>query len=82
MTKKEVTQLSYEIIGLAIKVHQNLGPNLLESIYEEYLKHELLQNGCEVKQQLQVPVVDDGVQMDTKLVVDLLVNDCIIFPNQ
>ncbi len=35
MTKKEVTQLSYEITGLAIKVHKNLGPGLLESIYEE-----------------------------------------------
>ncbi len=35
MTKKEVTQLSYEITGLAIKVHKNLGPGLVESIYEE-----------------------------------------------
>lgn len=38
MTKKEVTQLSYEITGLAIKVHKNLGPGLLENIYEECLK--------------------------------------------
>lgn len=78
MTKKEVTQLSYEIIGLAIKVHRNLGPGLLESIYEECLKYELIQNGYKVRQQLQVPVIYDGVQMNTKLVLDLLVNDCII----
>ena len=38
LTKKEVTQLSYEIIGFAIKVHKKLGPGLLESIYEECLK--------------------------------------------
>lgn len=38
MTKKEVTQLSYEITGLAIKVHRELGPGLLESVYEQCLK--------------------------------------------
>jgi hypothetical protein len=35
MTKKEVTQLAYEITGFAIKVHKALGPGLLESIYEK-----------------------------------------------
>ena len=78
MTKKEVTQLSYEIIGLSIKVHQNLGPGLLESIYEECLKYELLKNGYEVKQQLIVPIVYDEIEMTTKLVVDLLVNNTVI----
>ena len=78
MTKKEVTQLSYEITGLAIKVHKNLGPGLLESIYEECLKIELINNGYDVKQQLYVPINYEGVEIKTKLVVDLLVNDCII----
>ena len=41
ITKKQVTQLSYDITGLAIKVHKNLGPGLLESIYETCLKYEL-----------------------------------------
>jgi len=41
MNKKEVTQLSYEITGLAIKVHKALGPGLLESVYERCLKYEL-----------------------------------------
>lgn len=78
ITKRAVTQLSYDIIGLAIKVHENLGPGLLESIYEECLKNELVKNGYEVKQQLTVPIIYDGVQMSTKLIVDLLVNNCII----
>lgn len=78
ITKRAVTQLSYDIIGLAIKVHENLGPGLLESIYEECLKYELVKNGYEVKQQLTVPIIYDGVQMSTKLIVDLLVNNCII----
>lgn len=37
MTRKEVTQLPYEITGLAIKVHKALGPGLLESVYEDKL---------------------------------------------
>ena len=78
MTKKEVTQLSYEITGLAIKVHKNLGPGLLESIYEECLKYELLKNGFDVKQQFLVPIIYEGVGVRTKLIVDLLVNDCIV----
>ena len=78
ITKRAVTQLSYEIIGFAIKVHENLGPGLLESIYEECLKYELVKNGYDVKQQLTVPIVYDGVQMSTKLIVDLLVNESIV----
>lgn len=78
MTKKEVTQLSYEIIGLAIKVHKNLGPGLLESIYEECLKYELLKNGYDVKQQLSVNIIYEGIEMNTKLIVDLLVNDLVV----
>ncbi|WP_265427640.1 GxxExxY protein [Chryseobacterium sp. YIM B08800] len=78
MTKKEVTQLSYEITGLAIKVHKALGPGLLESIYEECLKIELIKNGYDVKQQLYTTIDYEGVTIETKLVVDLLVNDLII----
>jgi len=78
MTKKEVTQLSYEITGLAIKVHKTLGSGLLESIYEECLKIELIKNGYDVKQQLYTTIDYEGVKIETKLVVDLLVNDLII----
>lgn len=78
MTKKKVTQLSYEIIGLAIKVHKELGAGLLESIYEDCLKYELEKNGYDVKQQLTVPIIYDNKIMETKLVVDLLVNDTIV----
>ena len=78
MTKKEVTQLSYDIIGMAIKVHKELGAGLLESIYEDCLKYELIKNGYTVKQQLIVPINYDDHLMETKLVVDLLVNDTVV----
>lgn len=78
MTKKEVTQLSYEIVGCAIKVHKELGPGLLESVYEKCLKYKLVKNGFEVKQQLIVPVIYDSLEMDVDLRVDLLVNETIV----
>ncbi len=78
MTKKDVTQLSYEITGYAIKVHKALGPGLLESVYEKCLKHELIQNGFHVQQQLSVPVVYDDLSIDTNLRLDLLVNNCVV----
>lgn len=78
MTKKSITQLSYEITGFAIKVHKELGPGLLESVYERCLHHELLKNGYNVKQKVIIPVIYDNLQMDVDLRLDLLVNDSII----
>ena len=78
MTKKQITQLSYDIIGCAIKVHKVLGPGLLESVYEKCLKYELEKNGFQIRQQMIVPVFYDGIQMETDLRLDLLVNDCIV----
>ena len=78
MTKKEVTNLSYKIIGCAINVHKELGPGLLESVYEKALKHELELQGFKVIQQLKVTVDYKGISMDVDLRLDLLVNDMII----
>ena len=78
ITKKLVTQLSYDITGFAIKVHKNIGPGLLESIYEKCLKFELERNGYTVKQQVVVNVVYDGLLIETNLRLDLLVNDLVI----
>jgi GxxExxY protein len=77
-TKTDVTHLSYEITGMAIKVHKSLGPGLLESVYEKCLKHELIKNGYHVKQQVKVPVYYDTIDIEANLRLDLLVNDTII----
>ncbi len=78
MTKKEITQLSYDITGLAIKVHRELGPGLLESVYEQCLIYELECNGYAVKQQLVVNIVYDDLEFESNLKVDLLVEDAIV----
>lgn len=78
MTKKEVTQLSYNIVGCAIEVHKELGPGLLESVYEKCLKRELELKGYKVVQQVNVPVQYKGLSLDVDLRLDLLVNNTII----
>jgi len=78
MTKREVTQLSYNATGCAIRVHKELGPGLLESVYQKCLKHELIKNGFYVKQQVKVPVIYDTLKIETDLRLDLLVNDILI----
>lgn len=77
-TKREITQLSYEITGLAIKVHKELGPGLLESVYEKCLRYELIRNNYQVQQQLIVPIVYQNMELESDLRLDLMVNDCVI----
>jgi GxxExxY protein len=78
LTKKQVTQLSYEITGCAIVVHRALGPGLLESVYQKCLAHELVKRGYDVVQHLAVPFNYDDLIIDADLRLDLLVNDTII----
>jgi GxxExxY protein len=78
MTKKQVTQLSYEIVGCAITVHKTLGPGLLESVYEKCLKEELEYQGFKVENQRKVKLEYRNIQIDTELRLDLIVNDIII----
>ena len=71
-------ELSSRIIGCAIEVHQELGPGLLESIYEECLVHLLRGQGLHVATQQRVPLTFRGKQLSTPLRLDMLVEDLII----
>lgn len=82
ITKKYVNDLTYKIIGYAIEVHKELGPGLLESVYEICLTHLLLINGHSVKRQNQVKINFRGIEIDTNLRFDLLVDDLIVIENK
>lgn len=71
-------QLSHEIIGCAIKVHQELGPGLLESTYEVCLEYELIQKGIIVERQKALPVVYNSIKLDAGYRIDLLVGNEVI----
>ncbi len=78
MTQKEINDIAYKAVGCAIEVHKQLGPGLLESVYETCLAEELSAAGLQVKRQVQLPVIYRGKQLDNVLRIDLLVNDCLI----
>ena len=78
MTQKELTDLGYKIVGCAIEVHKQLGPGLLESIYEECFIEELKANNFQVVSQEKIPLVYKGKILKSEFKLDLLINDCII----
>ena len=59
-------------------VHNNLGPGLLESVYEAALVYELKQKGFKVCTQVAVPVIYKGIHLDLGFRLDILVNDLVI----
>ena len=61
ITKKYVNQLAYKIVGCAIEVHKELGPCLLESLYEECLIFELKNSGLNVTSQQQIIPIYKGI---------------------
>jgi GxxExxY protein len=78
VTQKYINDLAYKIVGRAIEVHKNLGPGLLESVYETCLIEELVESGLNVKSQLYVPINYKNRDLGGTLKLDLLVNEIII----
>ena len=79
--KKEamtVNEITYEIRGAIYDVYKELGPGLLESVYEEALCFELEQRGLKVERQVQVPIKYKGNVLKTELRLDVLVEDKVI----
>ena len=71
-------ELTYEIRGAIFDVYNELGPGLLESVYEEALVYELLQRGLKVERQVEVPILYKGQELKTALRLDLLIENTII----
>lgn len=78
MTQKYLNELTHTIIGAAIEVHKELGPGLLESIYEKCMTHILKEKGLRLISQQKVPLNFRGLYLDCDLRFDLLVENAII----
>lgn len=75
---KEIDDLSKTIIGSAIDVHKELGPGLLESVYEACLVEELTRKGIKAVAQVELPIIYKGNKLSKNFRIDILVEDKII----
>lgn len=75
---KKLDEITEQIIGSSIKLHQTLGPGLLESVYELILARDLERAGLQVERQKPVSFEYDGLWFDDAFRVDLLVEGAIV----
>ena len=75
---EEENDLSYTIIGAIYNVYNNLGPGLLESVYEPALTYELTKKGLRVDRQVEVPILYENIKIESNLRLDMLVEDLVI----
>lgn len=75
MTENEI---SYLIRGAIYKVYNNIGPGLLESVYETALVYELRKIGLNVKSQLGLPFIYEELKMEVGFRIDIFVENKVI----
>jgi len=75
---KELDDITGEIIDAALKIHQSLGPGLLETVYESVLAKYLEMRGFKVERQKPITFSFDGIEFNDGFRVDLLINDLVV----
>jgi GxxExxY protein len=75
MTENEIAT---QVVDAAFKIHTQLGPGLLESVYEAVLTYELRKRGLRVVRQKPIPVVYEEVQLEEGFRADLVIEDKVI----
>ena len=78
MITARTEEIAKIIVNSAYKVHKELGPGLLEKVYEVCLAHEIRKAGLDVKRQIDLPIIYDGIEFNEGLRLDLLVEDTVI----
>jgi len=75
MHENEISQL---ILDSSFKIHKQLGPGLLESVYEEILFYELNKEGMNCRRQVGIPVTYDQLKMELGFRADIVVENKVI----
>jgi len=70
--------LTHAIIGCGIRVHREIGPGVLENIYNECMQYELRQEGLRFDRERAVPLVYKGQKLKSRYYIDLVVEDRVV----
>lgn len=71
-------QIAKEVVDAAVKLHNQLGPGLLESVYEAVLARELERRGLRVARQVAIPIEYEDLRLDEGFRADMIVEDKVI----
>lgn len=71
MLSKEEEHIGKAVVNAAYEVHKELGPGLLERVYEVCFCHVLRKNGFEVERQLDIPITFDGLYFEEGLITTM-----------
>lgn len=75
---KPIDQISGDVIGTSMAIHRELGPGLLESVYEAILAKKLVRLGYNIQQQKPLGFAYEDMEFPAAFKVDLIVNDRLI----
>ncbi len=78
MTKKYLDELTYEVIGSAIEVHKIMGRGLLENVYHQCLKEELLYRKINFFTEMKIPVIYKTKELEIDFKCDLYIENCLV----
>jgi GxxExxY protein len=73
-----VERIGKAVLDAAFRVHTVLGPGLLESVYRTAMKHVIETNGILAETEVKLPIMFEGVKLESGLRLDLLVGQCVI----
>ena len=79
---EDIEVIAHDIVDCAVKVHQALGPGLLESAYQYCLAYELKKRGRRVHTEVTLPIVYEGEKIDAGYRIDMLIDDLVIVENK
>ena len=78
ITQKYLDELTYVIVGAAIEVHKIMGRGLLESVYHQCLKEELLHRKINFLTEMRIPVLYKNKELEIDFKCDLFVEQCLV----
>ncbi len=74
----QINEVSGVVVDESLRLREELGPGLLESVYEVLLYHRLQRRGLNVERQVMIPIQADGIVFDEGFRADLIVENLVI----